>query len=103
MHFRILAALLLTEALFAASPTTIKLESSASPVLIGQRFTLTATVSPSAATGTVTFFSATGPSPSHVIGVATVKGGAASLTVSSNAGSAEYYKAQYTGDAQYAG
>jgi uncharacterized protein (TIGR03437 family) len=100
-----IAALLITETLSAAgaASTTIKLDSSANPVLIGQQFTLTATVSPSAATGRVTFFSGTTATPSHVIGVATLKGGVASFAVSSFAAAFESYSALYTGDLQYRG
>src|SRR5262249_29278889 len=105
-HKLFIAALLLVQTVSAAgsTPTTLKLDLPASQVLIGQRFTLTATVSPSAATGRVTFYADAGAAfPTHVIGVAILNAGVASLTISSFAASSESYRPRYTGDLQYIG
>lgn len=61
----------------AVNQTTTTVTSSANPSPFGQNFTLTATVSPSSATGTVTFNDG-----SAALGKATIANGSATLTVS---------------------
>src|SRR4026207_2208764 len=69
------AALLLPVAIFAQStPTTLVLTNSPTPSVFGQAVTLTAAVSPSGATGHVTFYDGV-----TVLGAAPLAGGQASL------------------------
>jgi hypothetical protein len=77
--------------------TTTSLTSSANPSTVGQPVTFTATVAPSAATGSVTFFDGT-----TALGAQTLSGGTASFTTSSLAAGTHTITATYTGDASYA-
>jgi RHS repeat-associated protein len=74
--------------------TTTTLSSSASYVAPGANFTLTATVSPSTATGTVTF-----KDGSMTLGTGTLSSGSASLTTSATVLGAHSMSAVYGGDA----
>jgi hypothetical protein len=78
------------------APSSVTLASSKNPSVSGQSVTFTATVSPSAATGTVQFLDG-----STVLGTATISGGTAALTLSSLAVGAHSVKATYSGDANY--
>jgi hypothetical protein len=73
--------------------TTTTLTSSASPVTYGQAVTLTATLSPTTATGKVTFYDGT-----TVLGTATLTTAVAQLTTSLLASGARHLKAYYEGD-----
>ncbi len=81
----------------APAPTTTSLSASATVVTYGTSVTFTATVAPSAATGSVGFFDGATP-----LGNAILSGGTASLTVSFAAG-AHSVTAVYGGDGTYAG
>ncbi len=77
--------------------TTTTLASSATTVNTGQAFTLTATVAPAAATGTVQFFAGT-----TSLGTGTVTSGTAALsTASLSTAGANSITAVYSGDAAY--
>lgn len=79
--------------------TTTTLSSSATTVDTGQAFTLTATVAPAAATGTVEFFAGT-----TSLGTATVSGGTATLaTAALSTAGASSITAVYAGDSAYTG
>jgi hypothetical protein len=79
-------------------PTTTTLTSSLNPAIVGQSITLTATVSPSSATGTVTFNDG-----ATSIGTGTLSGGSAALAVSSLSIATHSITAVYGGDASDAG
>jgi len=79
--------------------TTTTVSSSANPSAVGQNVTFTATVSPSAATGTVQFSDAGLPLGSPV----TLTGGKASLSTSSLSKGSHSITAAYSGDANYTG
>jgi streptogramin lyase len=74
-------------------PTTSVLDSNVNPSLSAQSVTLTATVSPASATGTVTFFEGTSS-----IGTGTLSGGSATLVTSSLAVGSHSITAVYGGD-----
>ena len=76
------------------TPTTITLTSAPNPSRIGQAVTLTAMVSPAAATGTVTFNDG-----ATSLGTGTLVGGVATLTTSSLALGTHTLTAAYGGDA----
>jgi streptogramin lyase len=79
--------------------TTTGLESSANPSNYGDPVTFTATVSPGAATGTVTFLDGT-----TVLGTSAVTSGSATLTTSAlTGGPAHDITAVYSGDLNYEG
>jgi hypothetical protein len=78
------------------APTSVALASSKNPAPSGQSVTLTATVSPSSATGTVQFLDGT-----TVLGSAAVNGGLAALPVSGLSVGAHSLKAAYSGDTNY--
>ena len=78
----------------AASPTTTTLRSSTNPSTLGQNVTLTATVSPATATGTVTFQDGSTP-----IGTGTLSGGTATLVIGSLTSGLHLLTAVYNGDA----
>jgi len=80
----------------ASSATTVT--SSLNPAVAGQTVTFTATVAPSAATGTVQF-----KDGATVIGTATVSGGAAALATSTLAAGGHSITAVYSGDGNYNG
>jgi uncharacterized protein (TIGR03437 family) len=73
------------------------LASTPNPALFGAPVTLTATVSPSAATGRVTFYDGTA-----VLGVGTPAGGTATLRTSLLPAGNRFLRAYYEGDAVYA-
>jgi hypothetical protein len=75
------------------TPTTIALTSNANPSTFGQATVLTATVSPSSATGAVTFFDG-----NTLLGGATVSMGKAALSVSALAIGSHSITAIYSGD-----
>jgi subtilase family serine protease len=77
--------------------TTTMLGSSANPSTYGQSITLTATVSPSAATGTVQFLDG-----STSLGSATLRNGTASLSTSSLSVGSHSITAQYGGNSTFA-
>jgi hypothetical protein len=76
----------------AGSTTSIALSSSLDPTQVGQNFTLTATVTPPAATGTVQFFNG-----SASIGTAPLNGGSASITVGNLQAGTATFTASYSG------
>lgn len=78
--------------------SVITLASSPNPSNVGQQVTLTATISPSTATGTVTFNNGTAP-----LGTATISGGVASFASSSFAAGTYPITAVYSGDTLYSG
>ena len=77
--------------------TTVALQASSATPVLGQPVTLTATVSQSGATGTITF-----KDGAAVLGTVTVSGGSAHLAVSSLTAAAHNLTAVYSGDATYA-
>jgi streptogramin lyase len=78
------------------TPTTTTVASSANPSSVGQSVTFTATVTPSLATGTVTFMDRT-----TVLGTATLSGGIATFTTSSLTLGAHKISAVYASDGTY--
>src|SRR5262249_6193775 len=77
--------------------TTTTLTSAPNPSTSGQAVTFTATLSPSAATGTVQFFDGSTP-----LGSAAVASGTASVSTSSLATGSHAVTAVYSGDGNYA-
>lgn len=77
-----------------ASSTTI--QSSANPSIFGQAVTLTAEVSPSAATGRITFYDG-----AAVVGIATLSSGKATLTTAGLPSGIRSLKAYYGGDSTF--
>ena len=88
-----------TEPVIAAgsTPTGITLGSSANPSVFGRAVTLTATVSPLAATGFVTFYDGT-----TLLGTRTLTSGQAALTTSLLASGSRPIKAYYSGSLSFA-
>jgi hypothetical protein len=82
----------------ATATTTTTLTSSLNPSSFGQSVTFTATVSPSLATGTVTFFDGV-----NQLGTGFLSNGAASLMVSTLTAASHSIKAVYGADADDAG
>ncbi|MFI6230934.1 SdrD B-like domain-containing protein [Micromonospora echinospora] len=86
-------------------PPTVALTTSSASVAYGQQVTLTATVAPATATGTITFTAAvvSGPSAGSTVtlGTATLADGRATLTVALPAYGANTAVASYGGDATY--
>lgn len=78
--------------------TTITLTSSANPSIYGQNVTLTATVSPSTATGSVTF-----KDGSTTLGTSNLAGGTATLATKTLTAGAHSLTAVYSGDTNNAG
>jgi hypothetical protein len=78
--------------------STVALISSANPSVFGAPVTLTATITPASATGSVQFLDG-----ATVLGTAAVSGGSAALTTSSLGTGSHSIVAVYSGDAQYAG
>jgi len=78
------------------APTSVSLQASTTTPAYQTNVTLTATVSPSAATGSVTFYNG-----STNIGSAAVSGGVATTTTSFAAGGAATLHAVYSGDYNY--
>ncbi len=83
----------ITQTVSKATPV-VTLSPSANPVAFGQSLTLTATVTPSLATGKVTFANG-----SAILGSATLSGGAATLSTSGLAVGTHSLTAVYSGDA----
>jgi hypothetical protein len=81
----------------AKASTTLTLASAPNPSNVGQPVTLTATVMPSAATGTVTFSDGLTP-----LGTAALSGGTATYPATLSVGS-HSLSARYNGDTNYAG
>jgi hypothetical protein len=79
-----------------ATTTTTSLTSSVNPSLLGQSVTLTATVAPASATGTVTF-----KDGAATLGTGTLAGGTASLSTSALTLGAHTLTAAYGGDATF--
>jgi endoglucanase len=79
------------------TPTTTTLSSSTTTPKAGANFTLTATVSPSAATGTVTFYSGT-----TALGTGTINSGVATLSTSIATAGSYSLTAVYGGSTTYA-
>jgi uncharacterized repeat protein (TIGR01451 family) len=77
----------------ALSPSTVSLQSGPNPSTFGQAVTLTATVSPSSASGKVTFYCGT-----EVLGVSTISSGQATFTTSLLPAGVGSLKAYYAGD-----
>ncbi len=84
-------------AFFSSTATGIALQSSPNPSNLGQAVTLTAAVTPEAATGKVTFYDGT-----TVLGVATLSGGEAVLTTALLPSGSRVLQAYYGGDTTYA-
>jgi hypothetical protein len=82
---------------FASTPTSIGIASSANPSEFGHAVTLTATVSPAAATGKVTFYLGT-----TILEIETLANGTATLTTSLLPSGSASLKAYYGGDSNYA-
>ncbi len=88
---------LLAASVYAGSlPTVTTLQSSANPLIFGQAVTLAATVSPSAATGSVTFYDGV-----TMLGVSKLLGGQAGLTTILPGSGVRSLKALYGGDSSY--
>ncbi len=88
-----------------AAVSIVTLASSPNPSTLGQSVTLTVTVTPSAATGKVTFYDSTnvfGNMGTNVLGTATLAGGAAALTTRLLASGTQSLTAYYLGDSTYA-
>jgi hypothetical protein len=81
-----------------ASPTTTGLSSSENPSNVGDSVNFTATVSPSAATGTVTFMDG-----STQLGSVLVSGGQAQISTSALGSGTHSITAVYSGDSNYSG
>lgn len=77
----------------AQTATSTALSASPTPSLLGEPVNLTATITPSAATGKVTFYDGT-----TILGVATITGGTASLTTVMLPSGARSLRAYYAGD-----
>ena len=90
----------LSATLETGTATTTVLSTSPNPARFGQAVTLTATVTPSAATGTVTFLDI---EAGTVLGTETLSGGVATLTTSSLPVGMRPIVAVYGGDATYSG
>ncbi len=80
----------------STSSTTTTLASSVSSTTVGTDFTLSATVSPSAATGTVTFYNG-----DTALGTGTLSSGTATLTTSFSAAGTYSLTATYGGSSTY--
>jgi len=89
------ASVILSQTVNQAATTTA-VSSSANPSALGQNVTFTATVSPSAATGSVTFYDST-----TALGTMTLSSGKASLSTSTLSTGAHSITAAYSGDTNY--
>src|SRR3984885_14366684 len=92
----LIAAPFCAEIAAAATSTTTGLASSANPATYGQAITLTATVSPSAATGKVTFYDGV-----TVLGTSSLASGVATLTTRLLQAGAHTLRAYYAGATGY--
>jgi len=87
-----------SETINAITPTTLSLASSASPSTWNQAVTLTATISPAAATGSINFYDGATP-----LGSATLSGGIASIATAQLAAGSHSLTAVYTASGSYGG
>jgi YVTN family beta-propeller protein len=87
----------ITQTVTGKTATTTTVSSSLNPSFVGQSVTFTATVSPSAATGTVTF-----KAGQTVLGTASLSSGTAAFSTSSLSAGSFNIVAVYGGDAQFA-
>src|ERR1017187_2407360 len=95
--FQSVAAILIAAGnLPAQASTSLVLSSSVNPSIFGQPVTLTATITPSAATGKVTFYDGT-----NVLGSAAVSSGVASLVTIGIGYGARNLTARYIGNSGY--
>jgi hypothetical protein len=94
----VLISIIFTTAALAKTNTTTTLASSANPSTYASSVTFTATVSPSAATGTVTF-----KDGSTTLGTGTLSSGKATYTTSSLAAGSHSVTASYGGNTTYNG
>jgi len=85
--------------IYPPSPTVMQFSASPNPASAGQTVTLTATMSPSAATGTVSFFDGATNIPT-ALGTAALSGGVATTTVKLKT-ERHLLAASYSGDANY--
>ncbi|WP_340239953.1 Ig-like domain repeat protein [Emticicia soli] len=81
---------------YAFAPSTVTLTSNINPAGAGVNVQFTATLSPSAATGTVTF-----KEGATVLGTATISGGTATLTINTLTAGTHAITAEYSGDGVY--
>jgi protocatechuate 3,4-dioxygenase beta subunit len=81
----------------ATTATSVSLAASSTSTTVGTAITLTAMVSPSAATGSVTFYSGT-----TALGTATISSGVATLTISFSTAQSAAVTATYAGASAYA-
>lgn len=79
------------------TPSSISFAISSGPLIYGQSVMLTATVSPAAATGIVTFYDGV-----NFLGTAPVSGGQAQLKITLTATGRQSIQARYDGDSNYA-
>jgi len=84
--------------LFGKSPSSVTLSSSLNPSTYGSSVTLTAMVTPSVATGTITF-----KDGSTTLGTGTISSGVATFSSSKLAQGSHYLTASYGGSAKYNG
>ncbi|HKN71074.1 MAG TPA: Ig-like domain-containing protein, partial [Terriglobales bacterium] len=100
--FRVLAVALGCMAfpgmLFGKSPSSVTISSSLNPSTYGSSVTLTAMVTPLAATGTITF-----KDGNTMLGTGTISGGVATFSNSKLAQGSHYLTAVYGGSAKYNG
>lgn len=82
----------------SVTATTLSLSSSTTATTVGTAVTLTAGVTPSAATGTVTFYNG-----STLLGSATLSSGVATLSVTFPSAQSASITAVYSGDSSYSG
>jgi Bacterial Ig-like domain (group 3) len=87
----------ITQTVVSKTTTTTTVSSSLNPSFVGQSVTFTATVSPSAATGTVTFQAA-----KTMLDAASLSSGQATFSTSSLSAGSFNIVAVYSGDTQYA-
>jgi len=90
--------LLLIPAILSAAPTSVTLSSSSNPAVLGHPLILTAAVTPSAATGSITFYDGT-----TVLETEPVSNGQAIFTTVLLASGMRSLKAYYAGNGTYAG
>jgi hypothetical protein len=90
------AGALFSPLLFAMPASSVALNSSSNPSAYGQAVTLTAMLTPSSATGQVSFFDGATP-----LGIAALSSGAATLTVRSLAAGSHSLWAYYPGGSSF--
>ena len=88
--------LLLAVDSFGAQQSSVTLSTPANPVMYGQLLTLTATVSPSAATGKVTLYDST-----TIVGIGRLSNGQATITTSLLRSGTRSLQAYYPGSVTY--